>query len=49
MAYSKSIAAGIVAAAGFIALKWGVTLGVEIEAALLTLVSAAVVWAVPNK
>lgn len=48
-AYNKAIAAGIVGLVGLIVTALGYSFSPEIQTALLTLVTAIVVWAVPNR
>ena len=51
--YDKAITAGLAPAIGtilfFILAEYGVQLGPEVQAAVITLLTAGLVWAVPNK
>ena len=49
MAYNKAIAVGVVGVIAVGARYFGVEIQPELELALLTLVTAFIVWLVPNK
>ena len=46
--YNKAIAAAVTVGISFLTTQ-GIDVGPDIEAALITLVTAAVVWLVPNR
>lgn len=48
-AFNKAIAAGIVGLVGLIVTALGYGFSPEIQTALLTIVTAVIVWAVPNR